>query len=145
MLIRSLLVVMLVVSLGLAQEKPEDTSTKVFGKLVFAKDLATFEGQTVELLLFEYDPRIADKAATQIDKLDLPNFKHTNGTETVKAFSLGEKGKLQPGMNYYLTAFVVAGKNRTHIGKGDHVQEPFNKVLTNGQPREVTIRFRAVK
>jgi hypothetical protein len=39
---------------------------------------------------------------------------------------------------------VLNKDNRTHIGTADHVKEPFNKVLTDGNPREVTIRFKEI-
>lgn len=139
------LLVLAVVGFVVADEPKDDTSTKVSGKLIFAKDLPAFAGKTVELLLFEYDPRIADKAATQIDKLEIKDVKHAGTAETVKEFSLGAKGKIGAGKSYYLTAFVLDGKTRTHIGQCDHVKEPFNKVLTGGNPRVVVVRFRAVK
>ena len=40
--------------------------------------------------------------------------------------------------------FVLDGEKRTHIGQADHVKEPFNKVITDGNPREITLRFREV-
>ena len=42
------------------------------------------------------------------------------------------KGVLDANNRYYLTAFVLLREDRTHIGTADHVKEPFNKVITDG-------------
>lgn len=127
-----------------ARDKKDDAGTKVTGNLVFPKDLASFSGRTLELRLYAYDPRVADKAADLVELVELKDFKHETGTETKKEFAIGAKGELKPNTKYYLTAFVLAGKDRTHIGQCDHVKEPFNKVITDGNPREVTVRFKEV-
>jgi hypothetical protein len=128
-----------------ADDKKEDTSTKVTGVAVFPKDLPSFDGRVLELRLYAADPRVADKAAELVELVEVKEFKHVTGAETRKEFVIGAKGELKPTMRYYVTAFVLGGKDRTHIGLADHVKEPLNKVLTDGNPREVTIRFREVK
>lgn len=125
-------------------DKKPDTTTKVTGTVVVPKELASFAGRTVELRLYAHDPRIAGKAADLVDTVEVKDFKHETGTETKKEFTIGAKGELKANTSYYLTAFVLDGKDRTHIGQCDHVKEPFNKVIADGNPREVTVRFKDV-
>ncbi|MSQ94309.1 MAG: hypothetical protein EXR98_07105 [Gemmataceae bacterium] len=105
----------------------------------------SFKDQQLEVLLFEYDPRIADKAATQLDKHLLKTFAHTTGKETRQEITLGEKTKVDAKMRYYVTVFVLdsTGK-RTHIGEKDGKSGLCN-VLTNGNPSKVTSIVRSVK
>lgn len=125
-------------------EKKDENTTKVTGTVIVPKDAATFEGRVLELRLYSIDKRIADKAADLVEKVEVKNFSHENGKETKITFTIGAKGTLVANNRYYLTAFVLKGEDRTHIGQADHVKEPFNKVLTDGNPREVTIRFKEI-
>ena len=129
---------------AIADDKKDDTTTKVTGKVIIAKDVGSFAKRTLELRLYGYDPRIADKAADLIDTFEVKDFAHEEGKETTKEFTIGAKGALKPNTKYYVTAFVLDGKKRTHIGQADHVKEPFNKVITDGNPRDITLRFREV-
>ncbi len=124
--------------------KPAST-TKVTGALVVPKEVASFEGRTIELRLYSIDKRIADKAADLIEKIEIKDVTHETGKETKKEFVIGAKGGPRADANrYYVTAFVLKGEARTHIGQADHVKEPFNKVLTDGNPDKVTIRFKEI-
>lgn len=127
---------------GPARAEDKDATTKVTGVVIVPKDAAAFDNRVAELRLYGIDKRSADKSATLIEKIELKDFSHENGRETKKSFTIGTKGKLDPTHRYYLTAFVLKGEERTHIGQADHVKEPFNKVLTDGNPREVTVRFK---
>ncbi|MBY0456650.1 MAG: hypothetical protein K2V38_04880 [Gemmataceae bacterium] len=125
-------------------DKKPDTTTKVTGTVIIPKDVPSFDGRVLELRLYSIDKRIADKAADLVEKVEVKDFAHETGKETKKEFTIGAKEMLNPNNRYYITAFVLKGETRTHIGQADHVKEPFNKVLTDGLPREVTIRFREV-
>ena len=125
-----------------AADEKDDKTTKVTGTVVIPKEVASFEGRVVELRLYGIDKRVADKGADLIDKIELKEFSHTTGKETKKEFTLGAKGTLDAANRYYVTAFVLKGDDRTHIGQADHAKEPFNKVLTDGNPRKVTIQFK---
>jgi hypothetical protein len=127
-----------------AEDKKPDTSTKVTGVVIVPKDVASFDGRVLELRLYAIEKNIADKAADLVEKVEIKDFTHETGKETKKEFTIGAKGELKPNHRYYITAFVLRGDNRTHIGQADHVKEPFNKVLTDGSPREVTIRFKEI-
>lgn len=125
---------------GRAEDK--DATTKVTGAVVIPKDTASFDNRVVELRLYGINKQLADKSADLIEKIELKDFSHEAGKETKKTFTIGAKGKLDPNTRYYVTAFVLKGEERTHLGQADHTKEPFNKVLTDGNPREVTIRFK---
>jgi hypothetical protein len=131
-------------SIAQAEDKKDDTTTKVKGVVIIPKEVASFEGRVLELRLYTIDKNIADKAADLVEKVEIKDFKHETGKETKKEFTVGAKGELNARNRYYITAFVLDGEKRTHIGQADHVKEPFNKVLTDGNPREVTIRFKEV-
>lgn len=128
-----------------ADDKKDEPTTKVTGTLIVPKDAATFEGRVIELRLYSIDKRIADKGADLIEKIEIKDVTHETGKETKREFVIGAKGGPVVANNrYYVTAFVLKGENRTHIGQADHVKEPFNKVLTDGNPDKVTIRFKEI-
>jgi hypothetical protein len=127
-----------------ADDKKDDTTTKVTGSVVIPKDVAAFEGRVVELRLYTIEKNLADAAADLVEKVEIKDFKHEAGKETKKEFTIGARGEVKPRNRYYITAFVLDGEKRTHIGQADHVKQPFNTVITDGNPREVTIRFKEV-
>lgn len=136
--------VLLAVVLGLAEDKKADPVVEVKAKVVVPGKLASFKNRTLEVLLFRYDPRLADAAADQVDRYEIKDFAHTTGTDTVREFSIGKKEKIDPERRYYITLFILEGKTRTHIGECDHARG-FAKVLNDGNPREVKATFREVK
>jgi hypothetical protein len=127
----------------LADEKSDDT-TKVTGTVTLPKELDSFDGRILELRLYSYDPRIADKAADLVELVEKKEFKHAKGSETVAKFEIGANGKLEAGRQYYMTVFVLDGKTRTHIGELDGKQG-LAKVLGGGKGREAKFVVRSVK
>lgn len=127
---------------GSARAEDKDTTTKVTGAVIIPKEAASFDNRVIELRLYGIAKNVADKKADLIEKTELKGINHENGKETKKAFTIGAKGTLDANHRYYITAFVLKGEERTHLGQADHAKEPFNKVLTDGNPREVTIRFK---
>ncbi len=125
-------------------EEKNDNTTKVMGTVIIPKEVASFDNRVVELRLYSINKNLADKGADLVEKVELKEFSHTTGKETKKEFTIGAAGKLDANNRYYVTAFVLLRDNRTHIGQADHVKEPFNKVLTDGNPRAVTIRFKEI-
>ncbi len=110
----------------------DDATTRVTGTAIVPKDVPSFEGRVLELRLYA------------IDKVEVKGFTHAAGKETKAEFVIGAKGELNANARYYVTAFVLKGEDRTHIGQADHVKTPLNKVLTDGNPRAVTIRFKEI-
>jgi len=139
-----ILVALAMIASALPVFAADDDSARITGTVAAQKDLKSFEKLVLEVRLYEYDPRIADKAAELVDKLEVKNFSHTEGKETVETIELGAKAKLKPGKSYYVTVFVLDGKDRTHIGDLAHAKG-FAKVLTNGEPREIKGTLRSVK
>ena len=105
--------------------------------------MLTIPAAALQQLLPGIAKNVADKKAELIEKVELKGFTHETGAETKRTFTIGAKGTLDANNRYYITAFVLKGEERTHLGQADHAKEPFNKVLTDGNPREVTIRFKA--
>ncbi|MFQ3650286.1 MAG: hypothetical protein SNJ75_08140 [Gemmataceae bacterium] len=137
------LAMLLLVGVLSADDKKEPTA-ELKVKIVVPKTAHSFKGRTLEVRLFKYDPLIADKAADQVDIYEEKNFAHSQGTDTVKEFSLGGKAKLDERRSYYVTLYILDGKDRTHIGECEHAKG-FAKVLTNGQPNAVKAIFRELK
>ncbi len=129
---------------AIAEDKKDDKTTKVTGTAIIPKDVASFEGRVLELRLYTIEKNIADKKADLVELVEIKDFTHLEGKETKKAFTIGAKGELKPGNRYYVTAFVLKKDARTHIGQADHVDFPLNKVITDGNPREITIRFKEI-
>jgi hypothetical protein len=82
-------------------------------------------------------------AAQQVDHAEIKPFSHEKGKETSVEFKIGGKGNLNTARSYYVTAFVLDGTTRTHIGEIDG-KSGLNKVLTGGNPRDIKLIFRAV-
>jgi hypothetical protein len=128
-----------------ADEPAEDRTTKVTGTAIVPKGVPSFEGRILELRLYATDPRTPGRAAELVDTLAIKDFTHIAGKETKKEFVIGKKGELKENLRYYLTAFVMKRDNRTHIGQADHVKIPLNKVITDGNPRTITLRFKELE
>ncbi len=124
-------------------DKKDDKTTKVTGTFTVPKEQASFEKLTLEVRLYEYDPKVADKGADLVEKVEVKDFKHEKGKETVEKFEVGAKGMLKDGRAYYLTLYVLDGETRVSRGDMDH-DKGLGKVLTNGQPREVKATARQI-
>jgi hypothetical protein len=141
--ILSLATVMLASVNANADDKP-DESTKVTATIILPKDLTSFADHTLELQLYEYDPRLADAGANLVEAIEKPKFSHTSGKPTELKIEIGAAGKIKPERSYYLTMFILNGTTRTHIGERDGKQG-LCKVITNGEPREVKLLVRNVR
>ena len=126
-----------------ADSKKDDTTTKVTGTFSVPKDQASFDKLTLEIRLYEYDPKVADKGADLVEKVEVKNFKHEKGKETVEKFEVGAKGTIKDGRAYYLTLYVMDGDTRVSRGDLSH-DAGLGKVLTNGHPREVKATARQI-
>ena len=133
-----------VAACGRADDKPDD-STKVTGTITVPKDVKAFSKLVLEVRLYEYDPRIADKAADLVDILIVKDFTHIEGKENVEKIELGAKAKIAAGKSYYVTVFVLDGDTRTHMADLDHAKGNLGKVLTNGAPSEIKGTLRSLK
>jgi hypothetical protein len=99
----------------------------------------------LEVRLYQHDPRIAGKNADLVELVEVKDLAHTQGTETKKTFVLGAKANLEPKLGYYVTVFVLEGKQRTHIGECEHAKKNLCRVLTDGQPNKISLILREVK
>jgi RNA polymerase sigma factor (sigma-70 family) len=125
-----------------AEEKKE--TTRVEGTVVIPKEVASFEGRVLEIRLYKHDPRIADKGADLVEKIEAKDFAHTQGKETKKEFVIGAKNDLEPKLGYYVTLFVLEKDQRTHLGESAPGKGPC-MVLTQGNPNKVSLTVREVK
>ena len=130
---------------GLVEATQDKQTTKVEGTFIIPQDIASFDGRVVEIRLYRHDPRIADKPADLVEKVDLTDFSHAKGKETRKDFTIGAKGNLDPKMGYYVTLFILQKDKRTHIGECEHSKRDLCKVLTNGEPNKITMNVREVR
>jgi hypothetical protein len=145
-MLRGLLVLLAIASLvPCSHSQDKAASTKVEGTFIIPKEVASFDDRLVEIRLYKFDPRLADKSADLVEKAELKNFAHAAGKETKKDFVIGTKGMLEPNRDYYVTFFILDKGMRTHIGKCDHDKEGIGKVLTNGQPNKIKIEVREIK
>jgi hypothetical protein len=126
----------LVPSIALSEDKG---STRVQGTFVIPKEVASFEGRRVEIRLYKYDSRLADRPADLVEKVELKDFSHTTGKETRKEFVIGAQGELDSRMAYYVTLFILDGDKRTHMGRCVHDKKGIGSVLTHGQPNAITL------
>lgn len=134
---------MLFTAASLVGDEKKDETTKVTGTVTVPKGVEAFDKRTLELRLYEYDPRLADAAAALVELVEKKDFKHAKDADTVEKFEIGGKGLLKTDRKYYMTVFVLDGKTRTHIGELDG-KAGLAKVLTDG-PRDAKFVVRAVK
>lgn len=140
-----LLLVLSILSVAVGDESKKDTSTKVTGTITFPSDHPAANKLKFQILLYEYDPQLADVSATLIEKVEFKDFTHAAGKVTEKKFEIGAKGKLNEQKGYYLASFLLDGDNRVSMGELDNDKGGIGKVLTKGQPREVKITAKPVQ
>lgn len=116
----------------------------VQGVLVIPKMVGSFEGHTLEIKLWEYDPLLADASAKLVDDFGVENYGHEAGEDTETAFSVGTKLEPRQDRRYYITVFVIKDGKRTHIGEQDG-KSGLCKVLTQGNTSSVKMIARAVR
>ena len=116
----------------------------VQGVLAIPKTVGSFEGHTLEIKLWEYDPFLADASAKLVDEFGVEKYSHEGGKETETTFLVG--GKLEPRQDrrYYITVFVLKDGKRTHIGEKDG-KSGLCKVLPQGNPSLVKMIARTVR
>jgi len=145
----SLFALLFLAGVGFAADKKkddpqkDDKTTRVTGTLTVPKEQMSFDKLTLEIRLYEYDPKTADKGAELVDKVEVKDFKHAMGKETVEKFEIGAKGVVKDGKGYYLTLYVLDGETRVSRGDMSH-DAGLGKVLTNGHPREVKATARQI-
>lgn len=116
----------------------------VQGVLLIPENVGSFQDHALEILLWEYDPLLADASATLVDKFLVEKYSHNEGQATETPFAVGSALKPREDRRYYITVFVLKDKNRTHIGELDG-KSGLCKVLTQGNPSKVTIIARPVR
>lgn len=116
----------------------------VRGVLSIPATVGSFKDHALEVMLWEYDPRLADASANLVDTFTLEKYSHDAGKTTETPFTVGMKLKPREDRRYYITVFVVKGKDRTHIGEQDGKAGLCN-VLTQGNPSTVKLIVRPVK
>jgi hypothetical protein len=116
---------------------------KVDVTCVVPKAVASFAG-TLELRLYKIHPLLMDAPADLVEKVEVKDFSHTQGTETKKELVIGAKAKLDPTLKYYVTCFVLGPNGqRTHMGEpGD--KRFLCEVLTLGNSKLATFKVRKV-
>ena len=124
--------------------EPADSS-ELTATLIIPQDVPSFAGLTLRVMLFEFDPFLADAPANKFDELEVQDFAHRTGTETKKTFFLGEKvngGKIRADRRYYLvTEIVDAAGKRTHYGDCTH-RKGLCSVLSGDSPKKVEVKLR---
>ncbi len=113
------------------------------GTVVVPADLASFDGQTLEVKLWQYDPLLADVSADLFDELTVKDYSHKTGTVTNTKFELGKPNTVREDRAYYLTVFVTDNGKRTHMGEKDGKRGLCN-VLTRGNPPSVEMIVRGI-
>jgi hypothetical protein len=127
---------------GKMLERPLDSAATRVNVLI-PKTCASFDGQKLDLRLYEYDPLLADVGADLVGQVTL-QVSHTQGTDSKLAIRLGQQHQLRPKRSYYVTLFILQGDARTHMGEQDG-ERGLCHVLTEGNPRQVTMIVRSLK
>ena len=90
---------------------------------------------------FEYDPRVADRAATELARVELTGFSHRTGAETVLRFPCA--GETEVRKAYYLTIVIYpAGDGAEQAGL--YFIDGFQRVLMAGPREELRVTLAPV-
>lgn len=125
-------------------QKPPESAAAILPDLTVTGEipasLESFEG-IAHVLVFEYNPMLADAPATQITTKDVP-VKHAKGTaDTIKAEFADLKPKAGNGPmtpRYYtvVNVFADAAKTKRVMGTGD-----FCKIFEKGAPDSIKAKL----
>jgi len=124
-------------------EESGDRKAALNGTVTIPANLASFDGRTLEVKLWQYDPFLADVSADLFDELVVKDYSHKTGTDTKTKFELGEPNAVREDRAYYLTVFVTDGGKRTHMGEKDG-KGGLCKVLNRGDHSSVEMIVREV-
>lgn len=93
----------------------------------------SFENVTAWVRLWEYDPRLADAAADLFGYAKLAKLNHKSGKATTIEFEVGDKAKINPKRQYYVTIFLYkdgkVGDKKSEV----FFLDGFNKVQLPGK------------
>ncbi len=96
-------------------------------------ELAGFHGAALVATLYEYDPRLAGAAATEVDRVVVRHLGHRQGVEQMLRFAIGDKlGAPRAGRRYYISCRIygdLGGDNykegkQLHYCHNEHDQLP---------------------
>ena len=69
--------------------------------------LGSFDDAALVAILYEFDPRIADKAADEVDRVVVRNLGHQQGIEQTLRFNIGDSiNSPRPDRRYYVSCRV---------------------------------------
>jgi hypothetical protein len=111
----------------LKADKVEDLASAVHGELSFER--APQKGQIASawVRLWEYDPRIADKAADLFAEQIIEEITVAPGLQRFR-FELGDKSKANPDRNYYITAAIYEKGRVGDVNARIYFLDGFNRV-----------------
>ena len=106
----------------------EDLESAVFGELSF-QGVPEFAGNSASawVRLWEYDPRIADKAADLFAEQIIEEIPVGPGLKRFR-FELGDKSKANPNRNYYITAAIYEKGRVGDVNARIYFLDGFNRV-----------------
>ena len=106
-------------------------------------DHANVDGVTLTLILFEYDPRLADAGANKLDEVNIADVSHKKGEATVIEFTVGKGKKTRADRGYYLSARGY--RDGDYVYYGTPGQGGIGRVLTEGHPHVVKYTGKRMK
>lgn len=125
------------------KEKRAADSAQVDGVFTIPADHADLKGMTLRIILYEYNPFLADAGADKLDQLELTKVAHKKGKATTLKFVVGKDKKTRGDRQYYLSVRGYRGKEYVYYGKPG--QGGIGKVLGNGNPVNVAYTGKRMK
>ncbi len=111
----------------------------VKGTYTIPAKMPSFAKSTLDIGLYQYDPRIADKPATVVDQIKIDQSSHVQGMTTRELFALGRNAKEDPTARYYVTFYVLKNGKRTHTGRCSHNPRGLCNVLGPNGPSKIKL------
>ena len=113
---------------GEEQEKEDVPPTRVQVTVEIPSELPSFDDTALVAILFEFDPRIADKPADEVDRVVVRHLGHQQGIEQTLRFAIGGKlNNVQAERRYYVSCRIYEDPGEKQFQQGKQVHYCHNE------------------
>lgn len=109
-------------------EDDKPPASRVAVTVELPSKLSSFDDAALIAILYEFDPRLADAAATEIDRVVVRHLGHQQGIEQTLRFSIGDKlGAPLADRRYYVSCRIYEDLGEKTFKQGKQVHYCHNE------------------